>query len=199
MRSAFGIALVATAVAGALAGGRAWGHSFPPLRTVVLQVERCELIAMVGYRAASGVDTELLVARAASQPKSQALDTLRDVLANQALSPLTLSVDGAPLVPTTVRAKLGSEGPGGRPMVVLLISYPLPAGRELALVTRDPRRTRISWTDRDSRRIELAAAPGQGRWFDGVASFLLHLAPGGPPCVARSPRSQPLLPSPPPR
>lgn len=176
---------VATALAVWLAGRSAWGHDFPAVRTVVAQVESCELVLLVGYRAASGEATEKLVARAASQPKSQALATMRDVLAAQAMAPLAVTVDGAALVPTTVRAKLGTEGPGGRPMVVVLVTYPLQAGKQLAIRSADPRTTRISWTDRDSHRVAISGAPAQGRWFTGVASFLLDLAStsGGPPCV----------------
>lgn len=163
----------------------AWGHTFPPVRTVVLQVERCEVVALVGYRAGTKESSNELVARIASRPKSQAKDALREVLTARAMTPLTLSVDGAPLVPTSVRAKLGSDGPGGRAMVILLVTYALPAGKTLGITSRDPRNTRISWTDRQSGRVALADAPAQGRWFPGVASFLLSLLPpsGGSTCA----------------
>lgn len=180
--------LVASVVATWLASGAAWGHRFPEVRTVVLQVERCELAVLVGFRPASGEATEQVVARAASRPKSQALEAMRDLLAAQAMAPLAVTVDGAPLVPTAVRAKLGSEGAGGRPIVVVLVTYALPPGKRLAVATSDPRTTRISWTDRDSHRVVISEAPAQGRWFTGVASFLLNLAPGGP-CVSTSPSS----------
>ena len=172
-----------------LAGPAAWGHVFPPVRTVVVQVERCELAVLVGYRSGSGDATEKLVARAASQPKSQAKDALRDVLAAQAMAPLSFAVDGRPLAPSSVRAKLSLEGDGARPMVVVLVTYNLPLGKQLAVTSRDPRTTRISWTDRDSHRVPIPDAPSQGRWFTGVASFVLPLAPssGGPPCVTSRP------------
>jgi hypothetical protein len=159
------------------------------VRTAVVQVERCELAVLVGYRAGSGEATEKLVARAASQPKSQALDAIRDALAAQAMAPLTLSVDGRALVPTSVRAKLSLEGDGARPMVVVLATYILPPGSQLTLASRDPRTTRISWTDLDSRRVAIPDAPAQGRWFTGVASFVLPLAAssGGSPCVTPRP------------
>jgi hypothetical protein len=171
----------------------AWAHTFPPVRTVVVQTERCELAVLVGYRAGSGEATQALVARAASQPKSQAADAMRDVLAAQAMAPLSLTVDGRALAPTSVRAKLSAEGDGVRPMVVVLVTYNLPPGARLAIVSRDPRTTRISWTDRDSERVAIPDAPAQGRWFAGVASFVLPLAPtsGGQPCVTPRPSSTP--------
>ncbi len=173
-----------------VAGRPAWGHTFPPVRTVVLQVERCEVALLVGYRAGTQQTAENLVARAATRPKSQAKEAVRDVLAAYAMAPLTLAVDGVPLVPTGVRAKLGSEGEGGRPMVVVLVTYALPAGKTLAITSRDPRTTRISWTDRRSGRVVIPEAPAQGRWFAGVASFLLNLSPswGGSACVTSSSR-----------
>ncbi|MBA3501959.1 MAG: hypothetical protein M4D80_23410 [Myxococcota bacterium] len=142
------------------------------------------MVLLVGYRAGSREEADGLVARVASRPKSQAAAAMRDVLAGFAMTPLTLSVDGKPLVPTTVRAKLATDSPGGRPMVVLLVTFALPAGNTLALSTRDPRSTRISWTDRESGRVDLEAAPVQGKFYSGVASFLLNLsASGGPPCA----------------
>jgi hypothetical protein len=180
---------LATGLAIGLAASAAWGHRFPPVRTVVVQVERCELAVLVGYRASSGEATEKLVARGASLPKSQAADAMRDLLAAQAMAPLELAVDGRALVPTSVRAKLSLEGDGARPMVVVLVTYKLPPGRRLAITSRDTRTTRISWTDRESGRVAIPEAPAQGRWFTGVASFVLPLGPpsGGQPCVTPRP------------
>jgi hypothetical protein len=140
---------------------------------------------MVGSCFSSGEASDALLARAVGQPKAQGLDALRTMLAQQALAPLSLVVDGKPLVPTGVRTKIGSEPGGARPMVVLLVTYALPAGSQLALASKDPRTTRISWADRRSGRIDLARSASQGKWFDGVASFLLPMAPtlGGPACV----------------
>jgi hypothetical protein len=178
---------VAAAVAICLAGQPAWGHTFPPVRTVVVQVERCELAVMIGYRPASGESTDTFLARVASQPKSQRPDTARTLLATQALQPLAIALDGKPLVPTSVRAKIGLDPGGTRPMVVVLLTYATPAGGKLSVTSRDPRSTRISWTDRDSGRVDLEHAPGQAKWFVGVASFLLSLA--GPPGASCGPPS----------
>lgn len=177
-------AALATLLAIALACRLAWGHSMPPVRTVVLQVEGCEVALLVGYRAGNGEAEQTLLARATSQPKSRGLVALRDALAQRALAPLTLTVDGKVLAPQSVQAKLGLEADGARAMVAVLVTYSLPAGAELSLATSDPRSTRISWADRESGRVEIAAAPAQGRWFAGVASFLLNLRPssGGSAC-----------------
>ncbi len=113
---------VATALAIWLAGASAWGHTFPPARHVVVQVEPCEVVLLVGYRPGTGEPTETMLARAASAPKSQALGALENVLAAFAMAPLSVAVDGAPLVPTNVRAKVGLEPGGARPRVVLLVS-----------------------------------------------------------------------------
>jgi hypothetical protein len=170
---------VVIAVAVCLAGQLAWGHSFPPLRTVVVQVEKCEVAVLVGYRPASGEASETLLARIASQPESLKLEAAKNILAREALAPLSFSVDKRPLVPTKVRAKIGVDPGGTKPMVVLLVTYALPSAGTLAVSSKDPRSTRISWTDRASARVDLGHAPAQGRWFTGVASFLLSLAPQG--------------------
>lgn len=173
-------------VVATLAYQPAWGHTFPAARNVVVQVENCELVLLVGYRPGSGEPTETILSRAASAPKSQQLDALRDVLAAFAMAPLTVALDGKRLVPTSVRAKIGIEPGGARPMVVLLVTFPLRAGGELSLATRDPRSTRISWQDRGAERVAISEAPAPGTWHTGVASFLLKLTgpSGGSVCAA---------------
>ncbi len=181
-----GVAL-AIAVATALAAGPAWGHSFPAVRTVVVQVEGCEVAVLVGYRPGTGEATDTVLARVASQPKSKGRDALESILTGAALASLTFSVDGRRLVPTSVRAKVGVEPTGVRPMVVVLVTYELPPGHKLAITTADPRTTRFSWSDRASHRVDLVGAPTQGQWYDGVASFLLSLSPkGDSTCAAPS-------------
>lgn len=167
----------------------AWGHSFPAVRTVVVQVESCELAVMVGYRPASGEATDTLLARIGSQPKGQQLETAKSLMAQQAMVALTFAVDGRPLLPTSVRAKLGTDPGGTRPLVVVLVTFALPAPGTLSVTSKDPRSTRISWTDRSSGRVDLLGAPAQGRWHAGVASFLLTLTglPGVSAC-ATSPK-----------
>ena len=163
-------------VVATLAAQPAWGHTFPAVRNIVVQVEPCGIVLLVGYRPGSGEPTEAILSRAASAPKSHALDALRDVLAAFAMAPLTISVDGKRLVPTNVRAKIGIEPGGARPMVILLVTYPLAAGKTLEVRTREPRSTRISWQDRRSDRVVISAAPAQGKWHAGVASMLLTLS-----------------------
>lgn len=180
---------LACVVAILLAGPAAWGHSFPAVRSVVVQTETCTVSLLVGYRPGTGEDTRTLLAEAGSIPKSQAL---QDLLTAHALAPLSLTVDGAKLVPTSVRAKIGAEPGGARPMVVLLVTYALPRGAKLSLATSDPRNTRISWQDRSGGRVQITSAPQQDHWFDGVASLLLELSPatGGSVCASSSsPRS----------
>lgn len=178
--------LVATALASWLAGAAAWGHTFPPVRTVVVQVEPCELVLLVGYRPQTGAPTEAILTRVASAPKSHALDALRDLLGAFAMAPLKVTLDGTALVPTSVRAKVGIESDGARPAVVLLVTYALRRGGTLAVSSSDPRTTRISWTDRASGRVAISGAPAQGKWFAGVASFLLKVTT---PSCATSPSS----------
>ncbi len=178
---------VAIVVAILLAVGPAWGHTFPPMRTVVAQVEGCELVVMVGYRPGTGEPTERILARVASSPRSSGLTNLRDVMAAYAVAPLAITVDGTPLSPSAVHAKIGVEDGGARPIVVVLVTYALPPRGMLAITTKDPRTTRISWEDRDSGRVDLAQAPAQGRWYAGVASFLLTLGP--PPGVSACART----------
>lgn len=173
---------VAIAVAVLLAGQPAWGHTFPPARTVVAQVEDRELVVMVGYRPGSGEATAKLLAQAANAPADK-LVQLRDTLAQVAMAPLKIEVDGHPLVPTAVRAKLGVEGGNQRPIVVLLVTFALPAGDSIAIRSADARNTRISWQDRSHGRVDLANAPAQDHWADGVASMLLKLCPGSSGCA----------------
>ena len=179
-------AWVATALAIALAGAPAWGHTFPPVHTVVVQVERCEVALLIGYAAGTGEPTERILARAASQPKSHVIGALRDTLTAYAMAPLAVEIDGKPLVATSVRAKIGLDASGRRPIVVVLATFALRGGAQLAVSSKDPRTTRISWQDRASGRIAPDSAPAAGHWFTGVASFLLPLAAaqGGSACAS---------------
>ena len=188
-RFSLGLSLATLVAIGlAMASRPAWGHTFAPLRSIVVQVESCEVALLVGYRAGSKEEADGIVARIANQPKSHAASAMRDVLAGLAMQPITVAVDGRALVPTTVRAKLATDAPQGRPMVVLLVTFALPSGKTLSVMTRDPRSTRISWTDHGSGRIDLDAAPAQHKFFAGVASLLLNLTPtsGGLACVKSS-------------
>jgi hypothetical protein len=174
---------VAIALAICLAGQFAWGHTFPEVHTIVIQTEACEVAVLVGYRPASGESTEQLLGRIASSPKPARAATAKALLTSQALGPLTFSIDGKPLTPTSVEAKVGVDPDGTRPMVVVLVTFAIPpGGGTLAVTSREPRTTRISWTDRDSHRVDLDHAPGQVKWFTGVASFLLKLAPSWGAC-----------------
>jgi len=142
----------------------------------VVQVEKCELVVMIGYRPGTGESTESVLARLANSPKSKTVDNLRDVMTAYAVAPLTIAIDGTPLVPTSVRAKVGIEDGGARPIVVVLVTYAMPHPGALTVTTKDPRTTRISWQDRDSGHIDHAHAPAQDHFHAGVASFLLNLS-----------------------
>lgn len=181
---------VAIAVAVCLACQPAWGHNFPPVRTVVVQVEACEVALLIGYRPGTGEDTETLLGRIGSHPRKQQLEAAKTLMGQQAMAPLTVALDGKPLVPTSVRAKLGSDPGGTRPLVVLLVTFAIPRAGTLSVTSKEPRSTRISWTDRASQRVDLEAAPAQAKWHSGVASFLLRLAgPSGVSACATSPSS----------
>ena len=171
---------VAIAVAACLAMPAAWGHRFPQVRTVVIQAERCEIAVMIGFRPASGEATDTLLARIANQPKPHMLDAAKSLLTAHAMGPLAFAIDGKALLPTSVRAKIGVDPSGTKPLVVVLVTFAIPPrGGTLSVSSKEPRTTRISWTDRASGRVDLEHAPAQGHWFKGVASFLLSLA--GPP------------------
>jgi len=179
----------------------AWGHTFPPVHTVVVQVEPCEIALLIGYAAGTGEPTERILARVASQPKSHGLDALRNSLTAFAMAPIRVALDGRALAPTSVRAKVGLDAGGTRPMVVVLVTFSrrsLQAGGQLAISSSDPRTTRISWQDRGSGRVDDQAAPRQGQWFTGVASFLLPLgaAAGGSSCTRAASGSTGSLPAP---
>lgn len=178
--------VVLASLVATLAGRPAWAHTFPPQRSVVVQVEDCELSVLIGYRPGTGEQTQSILTRIGNQPKSRGLEALKDVMGSIAVGPIVITLDGQPLVPTSVRAKIGVEDGGARPIVVVLVTYALPPGRALDVISKDPRSTRISWQDRSHGRAVLAAAPAQDQWHESVASFLLSLAPSQ---CARSPSS----------
>jgi hypothetical protein len=179
---------VASLVAVVAASQVASGHTFSSARTIVVQVERCELAVLVGYQPGTGEASDALLARVGSAPRSRIVETARAMLTSQAMGALTVAADARPLEPTSVRAKLALDPRGTRPQVLVLVTFALPpAARQLTVATRDPRATRISWSDHDSGRVDPGRAPAQGRWYPGVASFLLTLLPSrGDSACARS-------------
>jgi hypothetical protein len=156
----------------------------------VVQVERCELAVLIGYSAGSGEPTEKIIARAASQPKSLAIEELRRSLTAFAIAPWVIELDGRRLAPSTVQAKIGLDAGGTRPVVVVLATFALQAGGALAIRSRDPRTSRISWQDRSGGRVAAGRAPTQDHWYTQVASFLLPVsATGGSACGRSGSRS----------
>ena len=188
----WGLALGTAAVAICSALPAAWSHTFAPVHTVVVQVERCEVALLIGYTAGTGEPTERVLARAASQPKPHVLDALKDTLAAYALAPLTIAIDGVAVAPTSMRAKIGLGTEGARPTVVVLATIALPvSAHELTIRSSDPRTTRFSWQDRHSGRIDLPRAPAQDHWFTQAISFALPLRlpaerPGCPGALRRT-------------
>jgi hypothetical protein len=177
-------------MATALATPVARAHTFPPVHSVVVQVEPCALALLIGYTAGTGESTERIVARVASQPPARAADALRDTLTAFAMASLRVEIDGAPVKPTSVSAKIGLDPGGTRPAIVVLATFALRGGSQaLVIAPRDPRTTRISWHDQASTRMQRPPArdraPAQDHWFSGVASFLLPLGPatGGSSCA----------------
>jgi len=121
------------------------------------------------------------------------LGAAKSFMTSMAMAPLTFSIDGRPLVPTSVSAKIGVDPSGQKPLLVALVTFAIPArGGDLSVTSKDARSTRISWTDRGSRRVDLGTSPAQNHWFTGVASFLLTLAgpTGAPACATSSNSSQ---------
>ena len=95
-------------------------------------------------------------------------------------------VGGPALGAANVLARGGVEGVGAWPRVVGLGTYARPLGHTLAIAAHDVRNTRISWQDRSDHRVDLAGAPAQDHWYDGVASFLLNLSAGSLGCATHS-------------
>jgi hypothetical protein len=145
---------------------------------------------LVGYKPAAGEATDAVLAKASGAHGAQGFKALRDALAASAMTALTIAVDGEALVATSAEAKLAVEPGAGRPMVIMLVTYALPAGKTLSISTRDPQSSRLSWTDRSRGRIASSGAPGQRIWRDGVASLLLPLAAGESTCATSKRSSQ---------
>ena len=208
MRLRLGLTVLATAIAIAIAMPQGWGHRFPAVRTVVVQVEPCSVALLVGWRPASGDDTAVLLGEAKTGGKDQEVQILTQRLTALALAPIRLRLGGVEVAPTSVEANVTVEDGTGRPVVLLLVSYPASRGGALEIVSKDPKSTRISWVDKSAGRVEIGAAPTQSQWHDDLASFLLNVAVATPtegtaPCQrsAKSPSpshsSAPLRASPP--
>jgi hypothetical protein len=173
-----GLLALATALAVAYNPLLVWAHRFPSVRTVVVQVEPCSVALLVGWRPASGDTTALLLgeAKVRGSDKDKEIQVLTQQLTAMAMSSLQLVMDDSPLVPTSVEAKVSVEDGTGRPVVLLLLSYAVTTGGKLALLSKEPKSTRISWVDKSNGRVEITSSPSQLQWHDDLASFLLTLS-----------------------
>jgi hypothetical protein len=184
----FAAGLVAVLVASPVA---ATAHTFAEQRTVVAQVERDQLVVVVGYQPAAGAESLAAVGQASVRPKGTKSQALRAILAARAVSPLTVSIDGTAVEPTSMRTKVFVDPPGSdRLAVAILLIYDLPA-HEIALeVGIADASTEFSWVDRTSCQRTITTAWPARSWVTGVASFLLTVAapdPGAEPCASSSP------------
>jgi hypothetical protein len=163
----------------------ALGHRAPGGRSVVAQVEPCQLVLLVSWTPPSGDETNALLADAARAPgrRAGAGDRLRALYAARALAPLSIRADGQSLSPRSFEVKLVRDPPrSGRVAAVVLVSFALPPAMvALEIANTDSHRTRFSWVDRSNGRFASPGAP-TGRWSSGVASILLQSRISWPLC-----------------
>jgi hypothetical protein len=160
------------------------GHQVPGGRSVVAQVERCQLVLLVSWVPSAGAETDAIEAQArmgvgavpgsggtAADPNGR----LRLLYASRALAPLSIQVDGESMAATSLDVKLVRDPPTStRVAAVALVTFDLPpVTRSVEIRNRDSHRTRFSWVDRSGGRFQ---APGmaQEKWSSGVASILLR-------------------------
>lgn len=152
----------------------ALGHRAPGGRSVVAQVEPCELVLLVSWIPPSGDEADALLAHAGAA-KAEPGERLRALYAARALAPLSIRADGQPLAARALEVKLVRDPPrSGRVATVVLVTYALPAAvKTLEIANTDSHRTRFSWVDRSAGRF---TSPGMatGHWESGVASILLR-------------------------
>jgi len=170
-------ALVATGLA---VPAGALGHRVPGGRSVVAQIEQCELVLMVAWHPQSGDEADALRVHAArgavKAPRSGdgAAGRLRALYGARAMAPLSIRADGRLLSPRSVEVKLVRDPPGSDRLAgVALVSYELgPDVRGLEIANNDPHRTRFSWVDRSDREFS-STGLAPHRWTGGLASILL--------------------------
>jgi hypothetical protein len=161
------------------ASGVALGHRAPGGRSVVAQVDRCELSLLVSWTPPSGDETSAILADSARAPGPTAATTpgerLRALYTSRALAPLSIRADGRPLAPRSLEVKLVRDPPrSSRLTAVVLVSFSLPPAAEtLEIANSDSHRTRFSWVDRSGGRFTSPGTP-TSQWASGVASILLH-------------------------
>jgi len=189
------LALVGTCVC---APGAVLGHRAPGGRSVVAQVEPCQLVLLVAWFPPAGDEADALMTYAtmgnlaAPGTRGAAADPtarLRTLYAARALAPLSIRVDGQSMAATSLEVKLVHDPPSStRVAAVVLVTFDLPpGGRGVEIANADSHRTRFSWVDRSRGRF---VVPGMhaGKWSSGVASILLQSRSGDswPSCHAAS-------------
>ena len=149
-------------------------------RTVVVQLERGAIALLVSWKPPGGDLADALAGAGARGPHPR--DRMRALYAERALAPLRVTVDGKPLAPASVEAKLVLDPPGsGRLTGLVLVRFTLPAGaRAVSIDNRDARQTRLALADRSGGRFAIAPSLPARRWSTSVASLLLTSRPGRP-------------------
>jgi hypothetical protein len=153
----------ARALAALLVASAAHAHSVPGGRDVVVQAEADAVAILVSYRPS----TETWI------PPQPGKERARLALARRALAVLEVKLDGVPLE-GKLELKLGEEN--GRPLLVALLTAPVPAGRRRLTVDvaadREPTATR--WLDRSGGRVASAGPRPAGESFQDRGQLVVE-------------------------
>ena len=163
----FSSILVLVSLACLLLAGVATAHTYPSRRSIAVQAEKDALVVLALWTAPAGEAGDLFDLGAAMSAKggNKARAALEAQLAAKAIGPLTLTLDGKPLEPSSVRTRLIEDPPrSGRRAVAVLVEAPSPAGAHNVAVTLGPtgETTRMNFVDRS-----IGAARATGRVPEG--------------------------------
>ena len=153
-------------------------HTYPARRSIAVQAEKDSVVVLAVWTAPAGESGELFEVGAATLAgRGKARAALEARLVAKALGPLTLTLDGKPLAPGSVRTRLIEDPPrSGRRGVAVLLEAKLPAGEHELAVALGPSgdTTRMNFVDRSKGAAAASGRVPEGDVTPAGTTFTVH-------------------------
>lgn len=159
-----------------LVAGVASAHSYPARRSIAVQAERDAVVIFAVWTAPSGEIGELFEVGAAFAGRAKARAALEARLAAKALGPVTLTLDGEPLEPDSVRTRLIEDPPrSGRRGIAVLLEAKIPPGEHALAVGLGASgdATRMNFVDRSQGAAQACGRVPEGGLAPAGTTFTL--------------------------
>lgn len=160
-----------------LLAGVAAAHTYPARRSIAVQAEKDAVVLLAVWTVPAGEAGEIFEIGAALTGRGKARAALEAQLATRALGPLTITLDGKPLAPDSVRTRLVEDPPrSGRRGVAVLLEAKIPAGDHDVRVSLGTSgdATRMNFVNRSQGAATASGRVPEGGLVPAGTTFTVH-------------------------